>query len=43
MGGKDAPLQPKESAESIFDLVANHESKLPDGQMVDYAGKHMDF
>ncbi len=43
MGGSDAPLKPEESADAIFDLIANHEDKLPDGQMVDYEGKHMDF
>ncbi len=43
IGGDDAPLQPKESAEAIIDLITNHKNKLPNARMVDYTGKHVDF
>ena len=43
IGGADAPLSPDESAAAIFELIANHPDKLPDGKMVDYSGEIMHF
>jgi NAD(P)-dependent dehydrogenase (short-subunit alcohol dehydrogenase family) len=43
IGGADAPLTPEESAEAMYDLIANHDKKLPNAGMVDYDGKKMDF
>jgi NAD(P)-dependent dehydrogenase (short-subunit alcohol dehydrogenase family) len=43
MGGSGAVLKPEESAEAIYDLVANHQKKLLNAEIVDYTGKKMDF
>jgi NAD(P)-dependent dehydrogenase (short-subunit alcohol dehydrogenase family) len=43
MGGSDAVIRPEESAEAIYDLVANHPKKLLNAGIVDYTGRKMDF
>lgn len=43
MGGDEAPLKPSESAEAIFNLIADHNKKLPNAKIVDYEGKEMKF
>lgn len=39
MGGKDALIEPEESAEGIYKLIINHQSSLPNGKLIDYLGK----
>ena len=43
MGGKDALIEPKESAAGIYKLIINHESSLPNGKLIDYQGKLIEF
>lgn len=43
MGGKDAQIEPCESAEGIYKLIKNHQSDLPNGRLTDYQGKLIEF
>ena len=43
MGGKDALIEPNESAEGIFKLIKNHQSDLPNGRLIDYQEKLIEF
>ena len=43
IGGSSAPLTPAFSAEKIFGLISDHKNKLPNGKIVNYEGKVMDF
>ena len=43
MGGKDALIEPSESAEGIYKLIINHQSDLPNGKLIDYQGKLIKF
>lgn len=43
VGGKDALIEPKESAEGIYNLITNHPSDLPNGKLIDYQGKIIEF
>jgi len=39
LGGKDALIEPEESANGIYKLITNHQSDLPNGKLIDYEGK----
>lgn len=43
MGGKDALIEPEESAEGIYKLIINHQTSLPNGKLIDYQGKLIVF
>jgi NAD(P)-dependent dehydrogenase (short-subunit alcohol dehydrogenase family) len=43
MGGKDALIEPEESAQGIYTLINNHQSNLPNGKLIDYQGKLIEF
>ena len=43
MGGKDAIIEPSESAEGIYKLIKNHQSDLLNGKLIDYQGKLIEF
>lgn len=43
LGGVDALIEPEESALGIYKLIENHESDLPNGKLVDYQGKIIEF
>jgi len=43
IGGKDAIIEPNESAEGIYKLINNHQSDLPNGKLIDYQGKLIEF
>lgn len=39
IGGKDALIEPEESAQGIYRLIKNHQYSLPNGKLIDYQGK----
>jgi NAD(P)-dependent dehydrogenase (short-subunit alcohol dehydrogenase family) len=43
MGGKDALIEPEESAQGIYKLILNHQSSLPNGRLIDYQGRLIEF
>lgn len=43
IGGKDALIEPSESAEGIYKLINNHQSDLHNGKLTDYQGKLIKF
>lgn len=43
MGGKDALIEPEESAKGIYKLITNHQTSLPNGKLIDYQGTLIDF
>lgn len=38
IGGKDAVVDPRDSAEGIYKLIEDHKSKLPVGKLINYQG-----
>lgn len=43
IGGRDAMIEPNESADGIYKLIINHQSSLPNGKLIDYQGKLIEF
>lgn len=43
IGGKDAEVEPYESAEGIYKLIKNHASDLQSSKLIDYQGKLIEF
>lgn len=43
IGGKDALIEPEESAKGIYKLINNHQSDLPNGKLIDYEGNIIEF
>jgi len=43
IGGKDALIEPNESANGIYKLIKNHQSRLPNGKLIDYQGEQIAF
>jgi NAD(P)-dependent dehydrogenase (short-subunit alcohol dehydrogenase family) len=43
IGGKDAPESTDKSAEHIAELILNHQTRLPAGELVDHLGNKMEL
>lgn len=43
IGGKDALIEPEESAAGIYKLIINHKSRLLNGKLIDYLGNLIEF